>query len=76
MKKAKHDKERLNALHNAPLRPAPRPKKKAFSILSQIVRLIPEGLIDRLAEEADADIRSFRESSHVVALLYGHIMSS
>ncbi len=73
MKKTKQDKKQLNALRNAPLRPAPRPKKKALSVLSQIVRLIPEGLIDRLAEEADADIRSFRESSHVVALLYGHV---
>ena len=51
----------------------PRPAKTSYSVLRQIVHWIPEGLPDRLAREADADIRKFSCTSHVVALLYGQL---
>jgi len=51
----------------------PRPAKTSYSVLKQIVQWIPEGLPDRLAREAGADIRKFSCTSHVVALLYGQI---
>ncbi len=51
----------------------PRPAKTSYSVLRQIVHWIPEGLPDRLAREADADIRTFSCTSHVVALLYGQL---
>lgn len=51
----------------------PRPAKTSYTVLRQIVQWIPEGLPDRLAKEAGADIRRFSCTSHVVALLYGQI---
>jgi hypothetical protein len=54
----------------------PRPAKTSYSVLRQIVHWIPPGLPDRLAQEADADIRTFSSTSHVVALLYGHLNRS
>ena len=51
----------------------PRPAKTAYTVLRQIVQWIPEGLPDRLAREAGADIRTFSCTSHVLALLYGQI---
>ena len=51
----------------------PRPAKTSYSVLRQIVHWIPEGLPDRLAQEAGADIRKFSCTSHVVALLYGQL---
>ena len=73
MKKANHYKARLNALINAPEGALPRPTKTAYTTLRQIVQWIPEGLTDRLAREAGADIRKFTAFSHVLALLYGHL---
>ena len=54
-------------------RATPRPAKKAYTALRQIVQWIPEGLPDRIAREAKADIRAFTCTSHVLALLYGQI---
>ncbi len=51
----------------------PRPAKVTYSVLRQIVQWIPRGLPDRLAKEAGADIRKFSCTSHVTALLYGHL---
>jgi hypothetical protein len=73
MKKNNHYKARLNALISAPEGALPRPTKTAYTTLRQIVQWIPEGLTDRLAREAGADIRKFTAFSHVLALLYGHL---
>jgi hypothetical protein len=73
MKKHNHYKARLNALISALDGPLPRPTKTAYTTLRQIVQWIPEGLVDRLAREAGADIRKFTAFSHVLALLYGHL---
>lgn len=51
----------------------PRPAKTSYSVLRQIVHWIPPGLPDRLAREADANIRTFSCTSHIVALLYGQL---
>ena len=56
-----------------PKRVNPRPAKTAYTALRQIVQWIPEGLPDRIAREAKADIRTFSCTSHVLALLYGQI---
>ena len=53
-----------------------RPTKTAYTALRQIVQWIPEGLPDRIAREAKADIRTFSCTSHVLALLYGQITRS
>ena len=57
-------------------RATPRPAKTAYTALRQIVQWIPEGLPDRIAREAKADIRAFSCTSHVLALLYGQITRS
>ena len=57
-------------------RATPRPAKTAYTALRQIVQWIPEGLPDRIAREAKADIRTFSCTSHVLALLYGQITRS
>ena len=57
-------------------RATPRPARRAYTTLRQIVEWIPEGLPDRIAREAKADIRSFSCTSHVLALLYGQITRS
>lgn len=57
-------------------RATPRPAKTAYTALRQIVQWIPEGLPDRIAREAGADIRTFTCTSHVLALLYGQITRS
>jgi hypothetical protein len=57
-------------------RATPRPTKTACTTLRQIVQWIPEGLPDRIAREAGADIRTFSCTSHVLALLYGQISRS
>jgi hypothetical protein len=54
-------------------RATPRPTKTSYTALRQLVQWIPPGLVDRLAKEAGADIRSFSAFSHVLALLYGQI---
>lgn len=54
-------------------RATPRPTRRAYTVLRQIVQWIPQGLADRLAREMGADIRRFSCFSHVVALLYGQI---
>ncbi|MDD2455185.1 MAG: hypothetical protein PHE10_02525 [Kiritimatiellae bacterium] len=41
-------------------RATPRPTKKAYTALRQIVQWIPEGLPDRIAREAKADIMERR----------------
>ena len=51
----------------------PRPTKRAYTVLRQLVQWIPPGLADSLAKEAKADIRSFSAFSHVLALLHGQI---
>ena len=56
-----------------PKRVNPRPAKTAYTALRQIVQWIPEGLPDRIAREAKADIRAFTCASHVLALLYGQV---
>ena len=73
MKKHNHEKARLNALLSACEGTTTRPAKTAYTILSQIVQWIPAGLPDKLAREAGADIRKFSCTSHVLALLYGHL---
>jgi hypothetical protein len=62
----------LKARHRATTRPT----KTAYTALRQIVQWIPEGLPDRIAREAKADIRTFSCTSHVLALLYGQITRS
>lgn len=57
-------------------RAVPRPAKTAYTALRQIVQWIPEGLPDRIAREAGADIWTFTCTSHVLALLYGQITRS
>jgi hypothetical protein len=57
-------------------RATPRPTRTAYTALRQIVQWIPEGLPDRIAREAKADIRTFSCTSHVLALLYGQITRS
>ena len=54
-------------------RATPRPTRTAYTALRQIVQWIPEGLPDRIAREAEADIRTFSCTSHVPALLCGQI---
>ena len=76
MKKPNHYKARLNALISALDGPLPRPAKTAYTTLRQLVQWIPEGLVDRLAREAGADIRKFTASSHVLALMYGHLSNA
>ena len=73
MKKHNHHKARLNALISALDGPLPRPAKTAYTTLRQLVQWIPEGLVDRLAREAGADIRKFTAFSHTHALIYGHL---
>lgn len=50
-----------------------RPTKTTYTTLRQIVQFIPEGRAEQLAKEAGADIRKFTCTSHVVALLCGHL---
>ncbi len=73
MKETNHESARLNAPLSAPEGALPRPARTAYTTLRQIVQLIPEGLVDRLAREEGSDIRKFSAFSHVLALLYGHI---
>jgi hypothetical protein len=73
MKKANHETAHANAVRRIFEDAFPRPAKTAYTTLRQIVQLIPPGLADGLAREADADIRKFSCTSHVVALLYGHL---
>lgn len=54
-------------------RATPRPTRRAYTTLRQIVQWIPKGLPDRIAREAKADIRKFSCTSHVLALLYGQL---
>ena len=67
-----HEKNKPKARHRATTRPT----KTAYTALRQIVQWIPEGLPDRIAREAKADIRTFSCTSHVLALLYGQIARS
>lgn len=71
MKKHKH-KQRANAVRRA-RGVTTKPTKTTYTTLRQIVQFIPEGLPDRLAKEAGADIRKFTCTSHVLALLCGHL---
>lgn len=63
----------MKSTHPARKRSKPRPPKRACSILNQIFKWIPAGLPDRLAREAQLDIRGFSCTSHVASLLYGQI---
>jgi len=71
MKKYKH-KQRANVLRRAQGASA-KPTKTTYTTLRQMVQFIPEGLPERLAREVGADIRTFSCTSHVVALLCGHL---
>ncbi|HOF42099.1 MAG TPA: IS4 family transposase [Candidatus Hydrogenedentes bacterium] len=51
-----------------------RPARTSYTTLRQIVQWIPAGLPDRIARDAGADIRKFSCTSHVLALLHGHIV--
>ena len=50
-----------------------KPTKTTYTTLRQMFQYIPEGLPDRIAREAGADIRRFSCTSHVAALLCGHL---
>src|SRR5690554_5055538 len=54
-------------------RAIPRPTRRYYTTLRQIVQWIPAGLPDRIAREAKADIRKRSCTSHVLALLYGQL---
>jgi IS5 family transposase len=54
-------------------RTSPKPTKTAYSTLCQLVQWIPAGLIESLAVEHGLDIRGFKATSHVVALMYGQL---
>lgn len=71
MKKHKH-KQRANAVRRAQ-GVSTKPTKTTYTTLRQIFQYIPEGLPERLAREAGADIRKFSCTSHVAALLCGHL---
>ena len=55
-------------------RTTPRPTKRAYTVLRQLVQWIPPGLADSLAKDAKADIRYFSAFSHVLALLHGQVI--
>ena len=57
-------------------RATPRPARRSYTVLHQLVQLIPAGLPDELAREAGADIRKFSCTSHVISLIYGHLSRS
>lgn len=57
-------------------RATPRPTRRAYTTLRQIVQWIPKGLPDQIAREAKVDIRKFSCTSHVLALLYGQLSRS
>jgi len=46
---------------------------RSYTVFHQLVQLIPAGLPDRIARDKKADIRRFSCTSHVLALLFGHI---
>ncbi len=71
MKKHKH-KQRANAVRRAQ-GVSIKPTKTTYTTLRQMVQYIPEGLPERLAKEVGADIRKFSCTSHVIALLCGHL---
>jgi IS4 transposase len=71
MKIHKH-KQRANAVRRAQ-GVSTKPTKTTYTTLRQIFQYIPEGLPERLAREAGADIRKFSCTSHVAALLCGHL---
>ena len=54
-------------------RATPVPTKTAYTLLHQIVQHIQPGLIDLKAKAYGIQARTFSVTSHVVALLYGHL---
>ena len=50
-----------------------RPTRSPYTILHQIVQYIPGGFIEKIAEKIGVDARRFSCTSHVLALLYGHL---
>ena len=54
---------------NKPVKPA----KSGYTFFRQIVQHFPRGMIERIASESKADIRKFSCTSHVIAIMYGHI---
>lgn len=50
-----------------------KPARTHYTVLSQLVHWIPPGLPDKIAKDAQADIRSFSCTSHVIALFYGQL---
>lgn len=50
-----------------------RPTRSGYTIFHQVVQHIPGGLIDKTAERVGVDARKFSCTSHVLALMYGHL---
>jgi hypothetical protein len=50
-----------------------KPAKSEYTFFRQIVQNIPRGMMERIAKEHKADIRKFSCTSHVVAIIYGHL---
>lgn len=71
MKKHKH-KQRANAVRRAQ-GVSTKPTKTTYTTLRQLFQHIPEGAPERLARESRTDIRKFSCTSHVAALLCGHL---
>ena len=54
-------------------RVTPEPTKTSYTLLHQVVQHIQPGLIDLKAKAYGIQARTFSVTSHVVALLYGHL---
>ena len=50
-----------------------KPAKSGYTFFCQIVQHFPRGMIERIAKESKADIRKFSCTSHVMAIMYGHL---
>lgn len=67
--------------HQPRRRPAPRarkggpsrPTRSNHTVFRQVCNLIPAHMIPVLEREYDIDARGFTETSHVMALMYGHV---
>jgi len=56
----------------------PKPTRSKFSVLKQVCKLIPEGLVPKLAREygIEGQSRTFLPWSHVVSIIYGQLSHS
>ena len=50
--------------------------KSSMTVLAQIVKLIPAKIIDSFAKKYKIQTRAFSPTSHVVTLLYEHLVHS